>query len=740
MKHKLLLLFSISFCLISTRPLKAQTIVSGSIKDPNGKPLQSVNAMLLKSVDSSLVRGMVSDASGKYSFENIKNGQYLVSASFTGMKQVYTEPFELTGDKKEMELAIIYLQKTAVQLSAVTMVAKKPLFEQKIDRMVINVKNSIISAGGTALDVLEKSPGVTVNRQNNTIAVNGKKGVVVMINGKINYMPIEALVQMLAATSSDNIEKIELITTPPSKYDAEGNAGYINIVLINNPYAGLNGSYFISAGYGKKMVDDGGFNFNFRSTKINFYGNYTFKHDHYIQPSTAFTQYQKGGDIITNTSFSWRDATRDVHNLRMGLDYQIDTANAVGLVIGGYISHWAMKANNGAEITKNNVRDTLIKTFNTEINHWQNLMTNLNFQHTFQPGKLLYIDANYVYYKDSNPNTYLNTYYNKAGELVYQDNLKSSKITPINFKVFSTDYSTPIGKKILVDAGAKYSISKFSNDVDLQRLKEDIYIDDTSLSAKYLLKENIAAVYTSFNFDPNSKLSIKAGLRFEYTTSNLGTTTKANIVNRKYGEFFPTFYISKKLNDKNSVAFSYSRRITRPAFTDLAPFTIFFDPKTFFSGNSALQPAIANSVQASYSLKNYIFSLNYSHEKNTIENFYFQTQTIDTVTNILYLSASNFKYEQYLTATLSLPVIINKWWSVQNNIIYKWKQINTNNNTGPVSLNAADYSVNSTQRFVLPENLSAELTVSYYSSSYFGTTKFKPIYDLNAGLQKKFSN
>src|SRR5665213_4256511 len=106
------------------------------------------------------------------------------------------------------------------------------MFEQKIDRMVINVKNSITDAGGSALDVLEKSPGVTVNRQNNSIAINGKNGVVVMINGRLTYMPMDALFQLLAGTNADNIEKIELITTPPAKYDAEGNAGYINIVLI----------------------------------------------------------------------------------------------------------------------------------------------------------------------------------------------------------------------------------------------------------------------------------------------------------------------------------------------------------------------------------------------------------------------------------------------------------------------------------------------------------------------------
>jgi hypothetical protein len=231
---------------------------------------------------------------------------------------------------------------------------------------------------------------------------------------------------------------------------------------------------------------------------------------------------------------------------------------------------------------------------------------------------------------------------------------------------------------------------------------------------------------------------MKVGLRYEYTKSNLGTSNTANIVNRKYGEFFPTFYISQKLNDDNSINFSYSRRITRPTFNDLAPFTIFFDPKTFFTGNPALQPAIANTAQASYILKNFIFSLSYTYEKNSIESF--QTQRIDTINNMLYLSAKNFNYEQYLTASFSLPFTVTKWWSMQNNINGDWRQVNTTYNNSPVQLQLFDYNFNSTQRFTLPKEYSIELTGLYYSASYFGTAKLKPIYQLDAGLQKKFSN
>lgn len=741
MRKKITLLLSmISICVICAQQLKSQSVVRGVIKDADDKPLQFANVLLLKSADSSLVKGMISDTSGKYSFGNIKNGNYLVMATFTGMNQLYTKNFEVTSDKKEINIGTLYLEDGNVRLKNVTVAVKKPMFEQKIDRIVINVKNSITDAGGTALDVLEKSPGVNVNRQNNSIAINGKNGVVVMINGKKTYMPIDALVRLLAATSADNIEKIELITTPPSKYDAEGNAGYINIVFINNPYKGISGSYFINAGYGKKELGGAGINFNYRSSKINLFGNYSFMYNHYIQPSSGFTQFTKAGDIITNSSFSNRDATTKIQDARIGIDYQLDTATIIGVLMGGYISHWTMIADNGATISKNNIRDTTINTFNSEINHWDNLLANLNFQHTFKPGKVIYFDANYIYYRDNNPNAYSNTYYNNAKEFLYQEDLKSGKVTPISFRVLSSDYTTPLGKKITMEAGARISLSKFNNGIGVSKLTQGIYIPDTSLSANYLLKENVGAAYTSLSINLNSKLSLKAGLRYEYTTSNLGTTETTNIVNRKYGELFPTFYISQKLNDNNSLSFSYSRRITRPSFNDLAPFTIFFDPKTFFSGNPALQPAIANTVQASYGVKNYIFSFSYTHEHNTIESFYFQTQKIDTIKNILYLSANNFTFEQYLNASFSLPFTVNKWWSMQNNVSYNWRQVNTTLNKAPVQFHIFDYNFNSTQRFKLPGDFSVELTGFYSSARYFGTTKFKPLYRLDAGLQKKFNN
>ena len=730
------LLFAMQYAVAQT------AVIRGKIQDATGTPVTSANVLLLNEADSSLVKGTISDMAGRYVLINIAKGRYLVTASFTGMEQAYTKIVSIASGTSETDMGVLSLSNANTQLKNVTITAKRPLFEQKTDRTVINVKNSITSAGGTALEVLEKSPGVTVNRQNNSISMNGKAGVTVMINGKINYMPMDVLVQLLASTPANNIEKIELITTPPSKYDASGNGGIINIVLINNPYAGFSGSYFIGAGYGQlRPVGNTGINFNYRQNKINLYGNYAFSHTPYDQPFHYLTEYTRGNDLISNNSFANRDAWTDLQTARIGIDYQPDSATLIGAVLSGYASRWTMVANTGVTISKNNRPDTIITMLDDpEYNKWNNIMTNINFQHSFQPGKTLYADVNYIYYKDDNPNTYSGNYYNSAKEFLYHTDTRGGKITPISFKVFSADYTTPLGKKMNMEAGGKIALSSFTNDVSVENLQQGVWVPDPVLTAHYLLKENIAAAYAAVNINTNRGIVIKAGLRYEYTSSNLGSGQQANIVNRKYGELFPTFNITKKFDAGNSVSISYSRRITRPAYNDLAPFTIFFDPKTFYSGNPALQPAIANTIQAGYGYKNYAFTLSYTDEVNTLGNFIFQSQGVDTVNNHLYLGPRNFKYGKYIIANGSIPVTISENWSMQNNISAGWRKIDAGYGNTDIRFNYFEYSINSTQRLLLPANYSFEVTGLYSYAGYFGTSKAQPIYRVDAGLQKKFSN
>lgn len=714
--------------------LQAQNTITGRIMGLDAKSLANVNVLLLNPLDSTLIRGEITSSTGKFSFQNINDGRYLISCSFTGFE---TNHLPVTVSKTLLDMGLIYLKTEAVNLSAVTVIAKKPLFEQKIDRMIVNVKNSITSAGSTVLDVLQKSPGVIVNKQGGTIGMNGKSGVNVMINGKINYMPADALVQMLNGMSANNVERIELITTPPAKYDASGNAGYINIVLINSPDIGFNGSYAVTLAAFRGTAPAANIDFNYRTKKGNLYGSYSvIRQENTITPIIEGNRkviYQ-GRTTETETK-SDRSPVQRNHNIRLGYDYQLGKKTTLGLLAAAYDTKWTMDAINNTTAKINNSLDTVIRVNNDEINQWKHWMGNFNLQHTLNSGEEITLNADYLFYDDNNPNNYLNQYQDRNNQLLRVENTESSKKTVINILPVQIDYKKKLSAKTNLEAGLKAVVSKFSNDVSVQKLIQGNWKSDNDLTALYSLKENIGAAYALMNIAAGEKTSIKAGLRYEYITSNLGTQIQKNIVDRKYNKLFPTIYLSRKLNDNNSFNFSYNRRINRPAFTDLAPFTIFLDPYTYITGNSALQPAIADAVKIDYMLKKFVFSLAYTYESNSIGSF---QSEVDVSSNKQIVAARNLKNTQSINASFSLPLSITKWWISQINLNNTWQKIESDYNQKPISLTNINYNISGFQSFTLPQNFGIEFSGFYQSKTLFGAYVTQPYGQLNAGVQKKF--
>ncbi|MDB5014732.1 MAG: hypothetical protein JWQ25_2934, partial [Daejeonella sp.] len=555
------LYFIITLLFVLPFIVKAQNQVKGTVKDDAGQAVIAANVFVLNSKDSTVLKGTKTDLSGHYDFKGIPGGKFILSVSMIGFKKSYTK---IDLQSPILNVPSIVLQRDSKVLDQVVIKAKKPLFEQKLDRTIINVQSSIASSGGTALEVLEKAPGVVVDRQNNSISMNGKDGVVVMINGKINHMPLSAVVQMLAGMNSSNIQTIELITNPPANFDAEGNAGYINIKLKNNPNAGTNGSYTLTAGYGNGFSPDGSLNFNHRNNKINFYGDYSFSTTPLDQQFNLYRKVSRETSVIENLTQSQRQATDRNHNGKLGLDFQLDSNTVIGALVSGYDNKWSMDAVNANSIMINNAVDTSINIANDEINQWKHQMANVNFQHTFLGTSKAKItaDIDYLYYRDNNPNNYINSYFNKTGDFLYDQKTKSDKVTPIKVWVAKTDYTRKLGKSIDLESGLKSTISRFNNDVSINRFVQDVWNYDQSLSNSYDLKEKISAIYNSLSYGINEKTSVKVGFRYEYTVSNLNSATQKNIVDRQYGTLFPSIFISRKLNADQSINLAYNKRIT----------------------------------------------------------------------------------------------------------------------------------------------------------------------------------
>lgn len=712
----------------------SQSHIRGAVRDQQEKPVSNASVVLISAVDSVEVSRTAANEQGIYRFENIAMGDYMITVTAIGFNQKWSPLCSIITLQDEIDAGVLTLETKSQALDEVVIRAKKPLIEQKIDRTTINVKNSITSAGVTALDILERAPGVVVNRQSNMISMAGREGVVVMINGKINYMPVAAVLQMLSGMSAANIEKIELITTPPANYDAEGNAGLINIVLVNNPDLGINGNVSATLGYGKGARAAASGNFNYRKERVNLYGDYSFSLDNTDQLFIFSRRLELDGKTAGYSTRTDRNTIQRNHLARLGIDYHLTKKTTVAALASMYDNKWSMDAVNKNVVSFNGVPDSTARIINDEINQWTHYMANINLQHQFNKNEKLSVNADYLYYLDYNPVNYLTSFFDKQGSPLSAERTRSGKTTPIHIWVGSLDYSRQLGKRIKFDAGVKGTTSRFKNDVLIEKLIQDDWVPDSSLSAEYILKEDIGGVYTSFNIVPDSKTEIKAGLRYEYTNSNLGSSQAKNIVDRRFGNLFPSFFVSRKINKSHSVALSYSRRINRPTFNEMAPFVIFVDPNTFFSGNPALKPAIGDNLKADYTFRKYLFSVSYSRNKDAIARF--QTR-LDPATNKQLFTSENLGNVKSLSATLAIPLTLAKWWSLQSNITGTLQQVNSIYNNTNMKTEQKTVRINLSQSFSLPKDFSAEVSGFYQTESLFGTAKLAAYGMLNAGIQKK---
>lgn len=717
-------------------PLSAFTDITGKVIDESGEPLPFVNVLLLKE-DSSLIKGDITNEEGEFSIEAVATGDYLLSVSMVGFKTEYYS-LKVASGQNMLKVGEIQLQEEVAQLAEVEVRARKPLFEQKMDRMVINVQNSITSAGGSVLDILEKSPGVRVNRQRSSIIMGGKDGVLIMINGKESRMPLEAAVQMLQGMRAENVESIELLTTPPAKYDAEGNAGIINIVLKKNENYGTNGSFSLNAGYGIFEKYGGSLNFNHRSGRINIYGDYSYSLDHTSQPSRNTRSLVFNNTATMVDTKSKREAFVPIHNGRLGVDYEIGQKTILGVLLSVYDRRWDMDAFNEVSIRENGTLITTMDIPNREVNNRRHYTGNFNVHHTLTDEQTLSFNADYLRYRNNNPTDYQNEILDVRSNNSSEDHFRMRKVTPLHILVGKLDYVNNIGESFKLEAGLKSTFSRFENDVRLERLNREIWETDPEFTQFVTLREDILAAYSSFRYDISDQTTLSAGLRYEYTSSNLSSPEEKDLVDRHYGNLFPTLFFSQKIDEHHSIQASYNRRITRPTFNDLAPFVIFIDPTTLISGNSALQPAVSNTLKADYRFKTWLLSLSYTHEEDAIATF---QPSVEPESNKQIFAASNMDFLNTWNATITFPVYFTGWWESQNSVTGLWQQLQSSAaGQETIDVRQKNLSFTSTHSFKLPSNFSLELSGFYQSTSLWGYVSMKPFGSVDIGLQKEFGD
>lgn len=718
--------------------LQAQNQIAGTIEDIAHKPLSFSTVLLLHAADSALVRGLVASEAGTFVFENVPAGAYLCGFSMLGFEQNFSKTVILSEKPARAELGVTVLLESSSFLNEALVVAKRPFLEQKIDRTVVNVANSITNAGSNALEVLQRSPGVQVNNLTKTISLLGKEGVVVMINGKISRQPADAIVQMLAGMNSDNIDRIELIHTPPANFEAEGNAGIINIVLKSTGDEGLNGGYSAKGGYGRGAKYGAGMYFNYRKDKVNFFGNYDYDFNLNPQVFTNYRGVQQGGDFLETETYSNRPHTPTaVQNVRLGVDFQISPKTVVGVLGTFFDRDWYMEAENDITYSKNGTVESRLLMPNTETNHNRSFAGNINLTHQFTAGQSLNVDADFINYDIDNPSYYDVQNRDAAGSITSRNELRISKKTPIRVAVGKADYVLNIGENVKLEAGGKFTSMRFDNDVRVDgREPQQEWTVIPDLTSLFHLNEDVVGAYATFSTKINDKTDLKAGLRYEYTNTNLGSLEQPNVVDRQYGSWFPSIFLIRKLTEQQSLNLSYSRRITRPQIRQLAPWLILIDPTTLQGGNTAIQPSLTNAVKLDYGFKSWRLGVSYSFENAPMR----YVPRVDAQTNRQINRPENLDNQQVLSLDLNLPLHPAKWWEMQNNFFVNSTAIHFELEGQKFQLRNINYGFNSTQTFTLPRRFSLEISGNYNSPGYWGIAWWQATGSVNIGIQKDFGD
>lgn len=719
--------FVVIACML-TFEVFAQTTISGVVNGKDGLSIPSANVIILKASDSTMVKGMVSNVEGKYIFDNVLSGKYVIVSSMIGFRKYYSAPFEVGTEP--VRLQAIMLEELATELKEVTVVADKPLFEQQIDKLVVNVENSITAAGGTALEVLERSPGITVNKQSNALSLVGKQGVLIMINGKIQRLPMEAIIQQLGGMNANTIEKIEIINNPSSKYDAQGDAGIINIIMKKSMDMGTNGSYTMSLGYGWYEKPSASVRINHRGAKGNIFADYSVNYNRLWQ-RFSFDWYNANQGQQTN-SVSNRYSEVLISRATIGAELNITSKTIVGVLVSGFDDKWTMDARNNSDISFNNSPYSNIKLNDIETNHWKHLMGNFNVRHALKNGSIS-LDADYLYYHDDNPHNYKNVYHYFHNDSIALEEIKIAKSTPINMSVVKADFEKTINK-VKLESGLKGTVSRLSNKVSVEEKREGDWVTNEDFTQDYDMKDDVWAAYTNLFITLSDKTKLQTGLRAESTDMEIKNQNQEKIFDLAYVSLFPSAFITHKIGKDQTLQLSYGRRITRPSYNDIAPFVVFIDPYTYFSGNPQLKPTITNNVIATFTHKQIIATLKYSQDKDYIARFQVR---VNPENNKSYYFSSNMDNVKSLSLSLSFPVDITKWWEIQNNVLGLHQQLITNYTGQDISLKLNSGQINSTHTFTLGRGFTSEITASYWTPSLFGVSKVSGFGQVTAGIQKK---
>ena len=716
----------------------SETGVQGRVVDENNEPIGYATLALFQATDSSLFKAGYTQDNGSFSFPSVETGSYYLSISFIGYDTYATPVFEVT-DNNTVTLGELKMSPFATELGEVVVASTRPIVEVKPDKTVFNVEGSINAVGDHALDLLRKAPGVVVDHNENLMLV-GKSGVKVYVDGRQLVLTGEDLANYLRSLQASQIDAIEIITQPSSRFEAEGNAGIINIRLIKDKSMGTNATINLGHNQAEHGRSNANVNFNTRTKKVNVFGNLNYA----VGVNTNTNIFERTtSDLYTYQVSEGQDDWNNFSG-RVGMDISAGENSTVGFLFDGYNNDetWASEIETSIHPDIDSPPSELLEGSNNIESPRENYNFNGNYKFDNRKGTILNIDLDYgLFYNDSEsyqPNYY---YDPESGELTDTRIFQSDAETDIEIQTGKLDYERTLFGGT-VGTGFKLARVYTDNDYKFYNVGTDGDPDlDPERTNRFTYDERVNAVYLNYG-KQWEKIGFQAGLRVEVTDSE-GDLTSLNpedseTVKQDYTDYFPSGGLTYQLHQKHALQLNYSRRIGRPNYQDLNPFEFKLDELTFMKGNPFLKPQYSNNFALSHTF-NYTLTttLSYSHTDDLM------AQLTDTAgMGAAFLTTENIADQDVYSLNVSYPFTVTKTW----NVFATAGVSNTHNKADfgdgkIIDVRATSFNGYAQNTFMLGNDFTFELSGWYNSPGIWGGNfATDAIYSVDAGIQKRFWN
>lgn len=699
--------------------------------------MHSVSIVLMK-MDSSVVRLGATDRNGMIDFENLDAGEFILKASHAGYRTAFISPVKLGSNPVyTWKVKLVADEKV---LTGVVVTAKKPMVQFLPDKTVVNVDAVITNAGATVMDVLEKSPGVSVGRDG-TIIMKGKPQVMVLIDGKQTQLSGTELQAYLAGLPASQIDVIELIDNPGARYDAAGNAGIINIKTKTIKTRGFNGSLSLSFGQGFYPKTNNSLNLNYRNGKFNLYLNYGQRWSYEKMNLYALRKYfdQNGNDSLYLNQPNFTKTRHNGHNLKVGMDFFAGKQTTFGAVFNGNLNSRNIYSYSAIDwMTPDYEIDSTINTWGERNIEFERAGVNLNVKHAFADKSELLADVDIIRF-DIAGDQFFQTQLDSPGSPIQAT--KGNIPSELKIITAKVDYSKRF-KNFLWEAGLKTANTKTDNLAQYYFNDGNVWYDDLSRSNHFLYDENIHSAYSSLDAE-KGKWHWQVGLRYEltsYKANQLGNSVvKDSTFDRQYGSLFPSAFVSYAADSNHNITFRFGRRIDRPQFQNLNPFLVTINKYTFEGGNPFIQPQYTWKFEVAHAYKQILSTtLSYSYLKDYFSQiFVIDSNSSNVNKNIIIYTRGNVGTFHNLGAAVTLQVPVTKWWNLTSVAVYNHKIIK-----GvvwvPLKATVNQLNVSLNNQFQFKKGWAAELSGYYQTNSQIDLQEtLTPQGELGAGVSKQ---